>query len=153
MAFIVGIASIGLTEAAASGSDMEILTPNDTVPSSYKVISESTVYDTKTLDMWHFSAGYWEVGNAGSNKIRITDNEFQDSYSGQISPSDTASFNFTLPASVRNEISAGNKIAARINTTGGVGFNELFSAGSMSTSVSGNQLNISTRRAHRQKRF
>ena len=35
-----------------------------------------------TLDMWHYSGGYWKVGNKGSEQIRIEDRDIVslDSY-------------------------------------------------------------------------
>lgn len=139
---ITGVVFINLAEAEAANPNLDIVTINDAIPDNYRVISGSTVYDTKTLDMWHWSAGYWEVGNAGSNKIRITDNEFVNDRTGQISPTETGTFSFSLPESVKHKLSEGKKIIARINATGVHDFNDLINPSGMNSSVLGNQLII-----------
>jgi len=34
-------------------------------------IEEADISATTSLDMWHYSGGYWKVGNYGSDKITV----------------------------------------------------------------------------------
>ena len=52
-----------------------------------------------TLDMWHYSGGYWKVGNAGNDKIRIDDKDVTslDSY---LQASQQAVFSVSVPQEI-----------------------------------------------------
>ena len=59
-----------------------------------------------TLDMWHYSGGYWKVGNAGNDKIRIDDRDITslDSY---LQASQQAVFSVSVPQEIAQLVSEG----------------------------------------------
>ncbi len=59
-----------------------------------------------TLDMWHYSGGYWKVGNAGNDKIRIADRDITslDSY---LQASQQAVFSVNVPQEIAQLVSEG----------------------------------------------
>ncbi|MBR5642399.1 MAG: PKD domain-containing protein [Firmicutes bacterium] len=61
-----------------------------------------------TLDMWHYSGGYWKVGNAGNDKIRIDDRDITslDSY---LQANQQAVFTISVPQEIAALVSEGTR--------------------------------------------
>ena len=61
-----------------------------------------------TLDLWHYSGGYWKVGNAGNDKIRIDDKDVTslDSY---LQASQQAVFSVSVPQEIAQLVSEGER--------------------------------------------
>ncbi|MBR3718280.1 MAG: hypothetical protein IKN20_00255, partial [Firmicutes bacterium] len=73
---IAGTVALGSTSAYALslGSSME---NSASLQKTGSTSQAGTISGTWTLDLWHYSGGYWKVGNKGSEKIRIDDDEIQ----------------------------------------------------------------------------
>ena len=58
------------------------------------------------LDMWHYSGGYWKVGNKGAEQIRIDDKDIRslDSY---LQASQTAVFTVSVPQEIASLVAEG----------------------------------------------
>ena len=67
-----------------------------------------TVSGVWTLDLWHYSGGYWKVGNKGSETIRVEDKDIKalDSY---LQANNRALFTVTAPAEVVQLIREGSR--------------------------------------------
>ena len=66
------------------------------------------VSGTWTLDLWHYSGGYWKVGNKGSEQIRVEDKDIKalDAY---LQANNRAVFTVTVPAEVVQLIREGTR--------------------------------------------
>ena len=70
--------------------------------------SEFTVSGSWSLDLWHYSGGYWKVGNKGSEQIRIEDKDIR-SLDGYLQANHTALFRLDAPQEVLDLISQGSR--------------------------------------------
>ena len=61
-----------------------------------------------SLDLWHYSGGYWKVGNLGSEKIRISDEEMGavDKY---LQANNVATFNIAISSELAELIRSGKR--------------------------------------------
>ena len=79
------------------------LSPAETSSSQMAKVS-----GTWTLDLWHYSGGYWKVGNKGSEQIRIEDSQIRalDQY---LQANQKAVFAVSVPAEVAALLSEGTR--------------------------------------------
>ena len=79
------------------------LSPAETSSSQMAKVS-----GTWTLDLWHYSGGYWKVGNKGSEQIRIEDSQIRalDQY---LQANQKAVFTVNVPAEVAALLSEGTR--------------------------------------------
>ncbi|MBQ2218144.1 MAG: hypothetical protein II418_04310, partial [Firmicutes bacterium] len=79
------------------------LSPAETSSSQMAKVS-----GTWTLDLWHYSGGYWKVGNKGSEQIRIEDSQIRalDQY---LQANQKAVFTVSVPAEVAALLSEGTR--------------------------------------------
>ncbi len=81
--------------------------------------------------MWHFSGGYWKVGNVGADQITISDNRFKTSDTSNVIANSTAEFELALPGAVKSEIAAGKNIIAVAKARNGANLEALFDTSCM----------------------
>ncbi len=82
-----------------------------------------------TLDLWHHSGGYWRVGNAGSEKIRISDEEMGN-IGTYLEATNVAVFSLEVPgylADLINSGARGEDWEVRFESRGNLSCSDLFS--------------------------
>lgn len=97
-----------------------------------------------SLDMWHYSGGYWKVGNAGSDKIVVEDPEMRRRAMQGVLADQMAEFVVNLPAVILDEIAQGKEITAKA-TTLHTPLSELFDTATFNLSMSGDKLYFSAK--------
>lgn len=72
----------------------------------------ATYYESFGLDMWHYSGGYWRIGNNGQEKITISDSTMRNygSLDAYLGSTQSVHFDVNLPDAVRQAISEGETV-------------------------------------------
>ncbi|NCB42577.1 MAG: hypothetical protein EOM59_08150 [Clostridia bacterium] len=97
-----------------------------------------------SLDMWHYSGGYWKVGNAGSDKITIEDEAMRLRGVQGILADQVAEFAVDLSAEILEKISEGKEILAK-PVAFSTPLTNLFDTNSFELSMSGDKLYFSAK--------
>jgi hypothetical protein len=64
--------------------------------------------------MWHYSGGYWKVGNYGSDKITVSDSEMRNRGYDAILADETAEFEILLPNVIRQKLAEKKQINCEV---------------------------------------
>ena len=123
--------------AAAGGQDVLLNPPEDP---AYQLIRGAGLSAVKTLDLWHHSGGYWQVGNKGSEKIKVTDGEMSRLGISRIAARETAEFTLELPGPVKAKLEEGKTVVPRISPGSGADLEKLFDMSSLEFEMAGNTL-------------
>ncbi len=84
-------------------------------PLEVKVLVEGAdITSSVSLDLWHYSGGYWKVGNSGFEKITIEDEEMRDRGYDSILSDELAEFSVPLPTKVQSLIAEGKDVVATV---------------------------------------
>ena len=73
---IAGTVALGSAPAYALSMD-SLAEGSASLQKTGSTSQAGTISGIWTLDLWHYSGGYWKVGNKGSEKIRIDDEEIR----------------------------------------------------------------------------
>ena len=76
-------------------------------------IEGSDVVVRKSLDLWHYSGGYWKVGNAGSDKIVVSDTEMLNRGIDGVMAEEYAEFYVDIPTAALDIMNDGGQIIAK----------------------------------------
>lgn len=93
-----------ITANSAHGQDLETMEV---------YIEGSDVVVRESLDLWHYSGGYWKVGNAGSDKIVIDDTEMISRGIDGVLAEEYAEFYIDIPASAQAIINEGGQVVSK----------------------------------------
>jgi hypothetical protein len=96
-----------ITANSAHGQDLE---------TTEKYIEGSDVMVRESLDLWHYSGGYWKVGNAGSDKIVVSDTEMLNRGIDGVMADEYAEFDINIPASAQAIINEGGQVVPKAFT-------------------------------------
>jgi len=100
-----------LIKTLAASVLLALLLPCAASAVSRELIASS--YETFYIDMWHYSGGYWRIGNADQEKITISDSTMRnygsiDSYLGS---TQSIYFSVSLPEAVRQAVNGGETVS------------------------------------------
>jgi hypothetical protein len=70
-------------------------------------IDGADISSKASLDLWHYSGGYWQVGNAGSDKITVSNEEMEDRGISAILAKEYAEFKFLFPCRLNKKFQRG----------------------------------------------
>lgn len=75
---------------------------------------------SQSLEMWHYSGGYWKVGNDYNTAIKIYDSQIIDAagITAYLESTQYATFRIELPASWRSQIRAGDILNYTVSNNG-----------------------------------
>ncbi len=85
-----------------------------------KTITLGTQAINQSLEMWHYSGGYWKVGNDYNTAITIYDSQIVAGMgiTGYLESTQYATFRIELPASWRSQIKAGDVLNYTVSNNG-----------------------------------
>ncbi|MBR6352041.1 MAG: hypothetical protein IKR93_06935 [Firmicutes bacterium] len=93
-----------------------------------------TSQQTWYLDMWHYSGGYWQIGNAGSNKITISDSEMaaKGGIVDYLEAGNSINFSVPLPSAAQQAMAEGKEVKWRLKARS-VSLSKLYELNSLKT--------------------
>lgn len=105
--------------------------PQDFVSANKKIICTQNY----SLAMWHYSGGYWKIGNDLKKTVKIYDKDI-DSISGYLNANESIGLSMALPEEIKKAIANGLEVKVQISKS------EKYDSKDISYSFTKEELNI-----------